>query len=385
MACFRISIILALNFDRKFRRALHAAAPYTDNIMTAEERGFWDTAFWDAMNARDSRMDGFFFYAVLSTGVYCRPSCPSRRPRRANVLFFRERTAAEQAGFRPCLRCKPADPAGNNPHSELVRKVCRHIETNLESPLTLRELGRTLGLSPFHLQRTFKSLTGIAPRAYADACRLNTLKAGLGRGDSVTRATVDAGYSSTSRLYERTASQLGMAPSEYRKHGAGLTIRYAVIDSALGKLLLAATEKGVCAIRFGDSRRELEQSLRAEFAAACVEHDPASLSGWSDALANHLQGAPGFLDLPLDIRATAFQRLVWEHLRSIPRGQTESYAAVARGIGQPTATRAVARACASNPVALAIPCHRVIRGDGSLGGYRWGIDRKRQLLENEKR
>ena len=356
-----------------------------ESPMTAEERSFWDTAFWEAVNGRDPRMDGFFFYAVLSTGVYCRPSCPSRRPRRANVLFFRERAAAEHAGFRPCLRCKPADPAGAHPHAELVRRVCRHIEANLDSPLTLRELGRALGLSPFHLQRTFKSLAGITPRAYADACRLNALKAGLGRGESVTRAMVDAGYSSTSRLYERTASQLGMAPSEYRKRGAGVAIRYAVIESGLGKLLLAATAKGVCAIRFGDSRRALEQALRQEFAGARLAYDPASLAAWTGALAGHLEGEPARLDLPLDIRATAFQRLVWEHLRGIPRGKTESYAEVARAIGQPAATRAVARACASNPVAVAIPCHRVIRGDGSLGGYRWGMERKRRLLEGETR
>jgi AraC family transcriptional regulator of adaptative response/methylated-DNA-[protein]-cysteine methyltransferase len=353
-------------------------------MLTAEEQTFWDTAFWDAVNGRDRRMDGFFFYAVLSTGVYCRPSCPSRRPRRANVLFFRERATAEQAGFRPCLRCKPQEHAGTHPHVELVKRVCREIESHLDSPLTLDALGRACGLSLFHLQRTFKSVTGVTPRAYADACRLNTFKAGLSRGDSVTRAMVDAGYSSPSRLYENAASQLGMAPSQYRGRGAGVAIRYAILDSRLGKVLLAATEKGVCAIRFGDSRGALEESLRREFAAARCEHDPASLERWCDVLVKHLEGDPKQLDLPLDIRATAFQRLVWEHLRAIPRGQTESYAQVARAIGRPTATRAVARACASNPVAVAIPCHRVIRGDGSLGGYRWGLERKQRLLAGEK-
>jgi AraC family transcriptional regulator of adaptative response/methylated-DNA-[protein]-cysteine methyltransferase len=360
-------------------------AVHTENNMAAEEQNFWDTAFWEAVTSRDSRMDGFFFYAVLSTGVYCRPSCASRKPGRANVLFFRDRGAAERAGFRPCLRCKPADPSHANPRAELVRRVCRYVETNLDAPLTLAELGRTLGLSPFHLQRTFKALTGITPRAYADACRLNILKNGLGRGDSVTRAMVDAGYSSTSRLYERTASQLGMAPSEYRKRGAGVTIRYAVLASPLGNLLLAATGKGVCAIRFGDTRRELEEALRQEYAAAQIVHDPESLGPWSEALAGHLAGEPARLDLPLDIRATAFQRLVWEHLRTIPRGKTESYADVARAIGHPTATRAVARACATNPVALAIPCHRVVRQDGSSSGYRWGVERKQKLLAAERR
>jgi len=353
--------------------------------LTADEESFWNTAFWEAVTGRDRRMDGFVFYAVLTTGVYCRPSCPSRRPCRANVLFFRERSAAERAGFRPCLRCKPTEASGRHPHVALVERVCRQIEANLDSPLTLEALGHELGLSPFHLQRTFKSITGITPRAYADACRLNALKAGLGRGDSVTRAMVDAGYSSTSRLYERTASQLGMAPSEYRKRGAGVTIRYTVADSSLGKILIAATGKGVCAIRFGDSRRALEASLREEFAAANLEYDPPSLSRWSEALEQHLNGEHPELDLPLDIRATAFQRLVWEHLRTIPRGRTESYSEVAHAIGHPTATRAVARACATNPVAVVIPCHRVIRGDGSLGGYRWGIERKERLLAGESR
>jgi AraC family transcriptional regulator of adaptative response/methylated-DNA-[protein]-cysteine methyltransferase len=332
---------------------------------------------------RDSRMDGFFFYAVVSTGVYCRPSCPSRRPRRVNVVFFREREAAERAGFRPCLRCKPNTPVGAHPHAELVNRVCRYIESNLDAPLTLGALGRRLGVSPFHLQRTFKSLTGITPRAYADARRLEVMKTGLRRGDSVTRAMVDAGYSSSSRLYERTASQLGMAPRQYRNQAAGVLIRYAVVDSALGKLLVAGTDKGVCAIRLGDTRTALEKTLREEFAKARLEDDPHSLEPWTERLRDHLAGNPAQPDLPLDIQATAFQRLVWEHLRTIPRGKTESYSQVARGIGRPKAVRAVASACASNPVALAIPCHRVVREDGALGGYRWGIGRKKRLLEME--
>jgi AraC family transcriptional regulator of adaptative response/methylated-DNA-[protein]-cysteine methyltransferase len=351
--------------------------------MTAEESTFWETSFWDAMMGRDSRMDGFFFYAVVSTGVYCRPSCPSRRPRRANVVFFRERQAAEHAGFRPCLRCKPDTPIGAHPHAELVSRVCRYIESNLDAPLTLRALGRRLRMSPFHLQRTFKSLTGITPRAYADARRLEAMKAGLRRGDSVTRAMVDAGYSSTSRLYERTASQLGMAPRQYRNQASGVVIRYAVVDSALGKLLIAGAEKGVCAIRFGDTRAELEKALREEFARAQLEHDPKALKPWTDRLRDHLAGNPAQPDLPLDIQATAFQRLVWEHLRTIPRGKTESYSEVARKVGRPKAVRAVANACASNPVAVAIPCHRVVREDGATSGYRWGAARKQKLLEME--
>ena len=350
----------------------------------ADERSFWDANFWEAVLHRDERMDGFFYYAVESTGVYCRPSCQSRRPRRENVLFFRERQEAERAGFRACLRCRPTDPESANPQAELVRRVCRYIESHLDSPLTLDALGVELSLSPFHLQRTFKALVGITPRAYADACRLEALKRGLRRGESVTRAMVDAGYSSTSRLYERTASQLGMGPSQYRKGGAGAAIRYSIVDSPLGNLLVAATDRGVCAIRFGDSRRELVRALHEEFPNARIERQDEAMAAWTGQVVEHLAGRRQRIELPLDIRATAFQRLVWEHLCSIPRGAKESYSEVASAIGRPTAVRAVARACAQNPVALAIPCHRVVRGDGSDGGYRWGTERKRRLLEAEQ-
>jgi AraC family transcriptional regulator of adaptative response/methylated-DNA-[protein]-cysteine methyltransferase len=340
---------------------------------------------WEATLHRDSRLDGFFYYAVVTTGVYCRPSCPSRRPRRENVRFFREREEAERAGFRACLRCQPADPATRHPQAELVRRVCRRIEANLDGPFTLDALGRELGLSPFHLQRTFKSVAGISPRAYADACRLETLKAGLRRGEPVTRAMVDAGYGSSSRFYERTATQLGMAPTQYRSGGAGEAIRYGIAASPVGKLLIAATGKGICAIRLGDSRRDLEAALRQEFRAAHLQPDDGAIARWSALIVEHLGGQRPRLDLPLDIQATAFQRLVWEHLRTIPRGETESYAEVAAAIGRPKAARAVARACAANSVAIAIPCHRVIRQDGTAGSYRWGIARKQRILEMEKR
>ena len=350
----------------------------------SDEQSFWEANFWEAVLHHDARMDGFFYYAVQSSGVYCRPSCPSRRPRRENVRFFRDRGEAERAGFRACLRCKPASPGAANPQAELARRACRYIENHLDGPLTLDALGRELSLSPFHLQRTFKALVGITPRAYADACRLEALKHGLRRGDSVTRAMCDAGYSSTSRLYERAASQLGMVPSDYRKGGAGKKIRYAVAESSIGKLLVAATERGVCAIRFGNSRRELETGLHEEFPQARIERDEGGMAAWTAQLVDHLAGRRERIDLPLDIRATAFQRLVWEHLRSIPRGATESYSGVAAVIGRPTAVRAVARACATNPVAIAIPCHRVVRGDGSMGGYRWGVERKVKLLAAER-
>lgn len=345
------------------------------------EQTFWEANYWDAVENRDARMDGIFYYAVLSTGVYCRPSCHSRLPLRENVVFFQQRDIAERAGFRACLRCRPHLVAGPDPQVEIVQKVCRFIESHLDENVTLTVLGKELGLSPFHLQRTFKELIGITPKAYADSCRLKLLKRGLQEGQPVTRAMYDAGYGSSSRLYERADSHLGMTPAAYRKRGAGMQIRYSVAESSVGKLLVAATGRGICSIRFGESEKELKAGLRAEFGAAEISEE---LPGESIAvLLKHLSGSPLVEKLPLDIRATAFQRRVWEHLQSIPYGQTESYADVAKAIGRPKATRAVARACASNPVAIAIPCHRVIRGDGSLGGYRWGIQRKKALLERE--
>jgi AraC family transcriptional regulator, regulatory protein of adaptative response / methylated-DNA-[protein]-cysteine methyltransferase len=345
------------------------------------EQTFWEANYWDAVQSRDSRMDGIFYYAVLSTGVYCRPSCHSRQPLRENVVFFAKREFAERAGFRACLRCRPHLVAGPDPQVEMVQKVCRFIESHLDENVTLTALGKELGLSPFHVQRTFKEVIGITPKAYADSCRLKLLKSGLHDGQPVTRAMYDAGYGSSSRLYERTDSQLGMTPAAYRKGGAGMQIRYSIAESSVGKLLVAATGRGICSVQFGDSGKQLEAGLRAEFGAAEISEE---LPGEAiTALLKHLSGSPLEKKLPLDIRATAFQRRVWEHLQSIPYGRTESYTEVAEAIGHPTATRAVARACAANPVAIAIPCHRVIRGDGSLGGYRWGVGRKKALIEGE--
>lgn len=353
----------------------------TDN--TTIEQAYWAANFWDAVCKRDIRMDGAFFYAVLSTGVYCRPSCPARRPKRENVLFFERRENVEQAGFRPCLRCRPEEEVRRDSNAELVKSVSRYIEQHLDAPVTLSTLSRKLGLSPFHLQRTFKAMTGITPRGYADFCRLKGLKAGLRDGHSVTRALYDAGYGSSSRLYERTASQLGMTPATYRRAGRGMLIRYAVTHSPLGPMLLAATDRGVCSIRFGDSDTELECALRAEFSAADITRDQPRLAPCVDALRAYFEGLEAPLSLPLDIQATAFQRRVWEYLQSIPYGKTETYAQVAVGIGRPQATRAVAQACAKNPVAVAVPCHRVVRRDGTLGGYRWGLERKKALLALE--
>jgi AraC family transcriptional regulator of adaptative response/methylated-DNA-[protein]-cysteine methyltransferase len=327
-------------------------------------------------------MDGVFYYAVMSTGVYCRPSCPSRRPRRENVVFFRARQAAERAGFRPCKRCKPDSASQLDPNTQLIEKVCRYIDAHPDEPVTLEALSRALGISPFYLQRTFKTITGISPRAYADSRRLNSLKAGLREGHSVTRSLYDAGYGSSSRLYERASSQLGMTPLRYRKQGAGETIHYTIAATPIGQMLLAATEQGVCSIQFGDSAATLEHKLHGEYPKAEIIRADRKLGGHVKALRAIIDGKSA-VSLPLDIQATTFQRRVWQELQAIPRGATKSYGEIAADIGHPKAARAVARACATNPVAVAIPCHRVVRENGEMGGYRWGVERKKKLLSLE--
>jgi AraC family transcriptional regulator of adaptative response/methylated-DNA-[protein]-cysteine methyltransferase len=341
-----------------------------------------DELRWNAVCVRDAARDGEFVFAVSSTGVYCRPSCAARRPRRENVQFFLTAAQAEQAGYRACLRCRPKSASGNE-QADGVKVICRFIEQHLDEPVTLARLGREFHQSPFHLQRRFKAVLGITPREYADSCRLRSLKRNLQAGDSVTRAMYDAGYGSSSRLYEKTASQLGMTPDKYRRGAIAAAIRYICADSPLGRMLIAATERGVCAIQFARSDGELLEGLRREFPFATRKSDEGGLRSWASALIKHMKGRQLDSSLPLDIRATAFQRRVWTYLQSIPFGATRSYSQVAKGIGRPTAVRAVARACATNPVAVAIPCHRVVREDGSMGGYRWGIERKKTLLELE--
>jgi AraC family transcriptional regulator of adaptative response/methylated-DNA-[protein]-cysteine methyltransferase len=338
------------------------------------------STYWKAVLDRDVKMDGVFYYAVRSTHVYCRPSCPSRRPNRENVLFFERPDLAEQAGFRACLRCQPR--AGKNPRIERIERACRYIETHLDAGVDLATLGRETGLSPFHLQRTFKAVTGVTPRAYAESQRMAALKDGLRQDRSVTRSLYDAGFNSSSRVYETAGPQLGMTPAQYRKGGAGMDIRFTIADSPLGRMLIAATERGVCAIQFGDSDAELEGALRAEFRAANIER--GGLAEETETMMRHLEGSGRKLDLPLDIQATAFQRRVWEYLRGLDAGETRSYSQVAEAIGAPRAARAVARACASNRIAVAIPCHRIVRENGEMGGYRWGIARKQALLEKER-
>jgi AraC family transcriptional regulator of adaptative response/methylated-DNA-[protein]-cysteine methyltransferase len=333
-----------------------------------------------AVMERDRSADGQFFYAVTSTGIYCRPSCPSRRPRRDRIELFLTPSDAETAGFRACRRCHPARP---DPWIEKIRRACVYL-ANVEGHPSLAALAVRFGGSPYHLQRNFKRLVGLTPREYADACRLKKVKRRLRTGVDVTGAMLDAGYGSSSRFYERAVPRLGMSPRTYRSGGAGTTIRSTIVDSPLGRLLVAATERGVCAVAMGPSDTQLESALAREYPSAVIVADRGALARWTNQLLAHLAGRRPRLDLPLDVQATAFQWQVWTALASIPYGQTRSYADVASAIGRPRAARAVARACAVNPVALAIPCHRVVPSEGGVGGYRWGIGRKKALLTRER-
>jgi len=337
---------------------------------------------WHAVLARDGASDGKFVFAVSSTGVYCRPSCASKRPKRENVTFFRRPAEAESAGFRECLRCRRQSVIGN-PRQELIKSVSRYIEQHLDEPITLARLSTEFRQSPFHLQRTFKAVLRITPKEYANACRMRGFRQNLKAGHSVTRAMHEAGYSSTSRLYSRTASELGMEPAKYRRGAIAAPIRYTCADSPLGRILIAATDKGICSIQFADSDEELEQGLKQEFPFAVRRRDDEGLDDLARKVMRHMRGLEIASSLPLDIQATAFQRRVWSYLQSIGFGETRSYSQVAKAIRQPSAVRAVARACATNPVAIAIPCHRILRSNGDLGGYRWGTERKKALLEME--
>ncbi len=341
--------------------------------------------YWQAVVERDSSADGTFFVAVRSTGIYCKPSCPSKRPKRENVMFFTSPEAAEQAGFRACKRCHPREGVEADPQVELVQRACRYIEEHIEDSLGLAELSAHVNMSPYHLQRVFKRIMGITPRQYAEARRLDQLKEQLKEGESVTKALYEVGYSSSSRLYERTPVQLGMTPTTYRRGGPGMHINYSIVDSPLGRLLVAATEKGVCGVCIGEADTVLESALHLEYPRADIQHDAegTGLHQWVEALVMHLNGQQPHLDLPVDVQATAFQWRVWQELRAIPYGDTRSYSQIAQAIGQPQARRAVARACATNPVAIVVPCHRVVREDGNMGGYRWGVERKKRLLERE--
>jgi AraC family transcriptional regulator, regulatory protein of adaptative response / methylated-DNA-[protein]-cysteine methyltransferase len=341
--------------------------------------------YWQAVTTRDSSADGTFVYAVSTTGIYCRPSCSSRQPKRNHVQFFSLPAEADQAGFRPCRRCQPHLTPPGESHVALVQRVCTYIEAHLEDPITLATLGELVSMSPFHLQRIFKQSLGITPQHYADACRLKKLKTRLREGETVTSALVEAGYSSPSRLYEpRTQSHLGMTPANYRSGGHNMSIRYTTVPSPLGRLLVAATEKGICFVSLGDSDEQLESALFHEYPAAEITCDGLQLSEWVTALIQHLEGEQPHLSLPIDVQATAFQWRVWRELQAIPYGETRSYSEIAEALGDKKKARAVANACAKNPVALAVPCHRVVRENGATGGYRWGSERKVRLLSQEQ-
>jgi len=340
-----------------------------------------DESRWTAVLGRDAGADGRFVYAVASTGIYCRPSCPSRRPRRAQVSFYPTPAEAEAAGFRACRRCAPG--RDETDARRRVRQAREYLERHADDTVTLDRLARVVGLSPYHLQRSFKRTMGMSPKAYASQLRMDRMKAGLREGDTVTRATFGAGYTSLSRAYDDARSRLGMTPGEYRRRGQGIHIRYTVLDTDLGALLVAATDLGVCSVKLGDDAAALEAELRREYDAASVEPDDAELAGWADAVVRRLEGEDSGA-IPLDVRGTAFQHRVWEALQRIPAGATRSYSQIARDIGQPSAARAVAGACADNRVAVVIPCHRVVREDGGLGGYRWGVERKVEILRRER-
>jgi AraC family transcriptional regulator of adaptative response/methylated-DNA-[protein]-cysteine methyltransferase len=340
-------------------------------------------ARWHAVLARDHDADGTFVYAVESTGIFCRPSCPSRRPRRDRVRFFDRPDEAVGAGFRACRRCRPLEKVGDRWVARIAR-ACALISRS-DDAIPLRTLAGVTGASPHHFLRNFKRLLGVTPREFAQAKRFAEVKRRLRSAPDVTAALFDAGYGSSSRFYEGAAPRLGMTPTAYRDGARGQTIRYATSASALGRLLVASTPKGVCAVSLGDTDDELIERLRREFPGAAVVSDRRGLRDAVDGILEHLAGRTPRIDLPLDLRATAFQWQVWSALMAIPRGQTQTYGDIARAIDRPRAVRAVARACAANPAALAIPCHRVIPAAGGVGGYRWGSRRKQQLLAREGR
>ncbi len=343
---------------------------------------------WNAVLARDASRDGSFVFAVRSTGIYCRPSCPARRPRPEQVKFFQIPEAAEREGFRACRRCHPRRAQSSDPRIDLARRICHAIDEHEEEPQTLERLSAQTGVSAHHLQRTFKEVMGMTPRQYAESQRLKRFKANVKNGSSVTDAMYDAGYGSSRALYEKSSAQLGMTPATYGRGGKGMRIVYTIADSPLGRLLVAATERGVCSVALGDSDSELTAKLFEEYPQASIDSKDTKISPtlnvWLSKILDNLNGKTSRIDLPLDIQATAFQWRVWEELRRIPFGTTRSYQEIAEAIGKPKAVRAVARACASNHAALVIPCHRVIREDKSLGGYRWGLERKQRLLALER-
>jgi len=352
------------------RQADTARAPARD-----EER-------WQAVKRRDPAFDGAFLFAVRTTGVYCCPSCASRPAKRENVSFFSTAAEAEKAGYRACKRCRPDQLGAPDPQMQAVKRACERIETAEEAP-KLAELAASAGLSPYHFHRVFKALTGVTPKAYAAETRARRAADKLRTAETVTEAIYDAGFNSSSRFYENTAARLGMTPGAVRRGGAGAVIRFAVGEASLGAVLVAATDKGVCAITLGDDPEALVRDLQDRFPRAEFKGGDAEFERTIAEVVGLVEAPAQRLDLPLDIRGTAFQQKVWAALQTIPPGKTATYKEIARAIGQPTAVRAVAQACGANPLAVAIPCHRVVRSDGDLSGYRWGVERKRELIARE--
>lgn len=339
---------------------------------------------WQAVVRRDAQADGEFVYAVRTTGVYCRPSCPSRAAKRENVAFFESPELAVAAGFRSCKRCRPDAPSQQQQRNELVRQACEAIEHSTSAP-TLAQLAQQARMSPFHFHRIFKAATGLTPKAFHKAVLARRVAETLQSAQSVTAALYDAGFNSAGRFYEAAPALLGMSPGSYRKGGAGEHIRYAVEPCALGWVIVAATRKGICAIEFGDAAQTLADRVRARFPQAQFEAADAEFTRWVARVLAYIEQPRGVLDLPLDVQGTVFQHRVWQALQAIPAGETASYTKIAERIGQPQAWRAVAHACAGNPVAVAIPCHRAVRVNGDLAGYRWGIARKAELLRRENK
>jgi AraC family transcriptional regulator of adaptative response/methylated-DNA-[protein]-cysteine methyltransferase len=337
---------------------------------------------WAALASREMRADSAFVYAVRTTGVYCRPGCASRLPRRENVAFYETPAAAEGAGFRPCKRCRPSEALGER-HVAAIERACALIRAGDTLP-SLAELADAAGISRFHFHRVFKGITGATPREWGNAHRLGRFAARLDAGESVADAVYGAGFGASSRAYEAAPNGLGMTPGARRHGGRGETIRFTIVQTALGWALVAATERGICMTALGDERAPLEAELRRRFPAALIWPADAALTGWAQRIVQFITRPEAQPDLPLDIRGTAFQALVWRALQKIPPGRTASYGEIAAALGRPSAVRAVAQACASNQLALLVPCHRVVRGDGELAGYRWGVERKRALLARER-
>jgi AraC family transcriptional regulator of adaptative response/methylated-DNA-[protein]-cysteine methyltransferase len=345
-----------------------------------------DADAWRAVSARDAHYDGRFVYAVRSTRVYCRPSCPSRRPTRANVRYFLAPEDAESAGYRACLRCRPREERALLDSERAVARARAYLDQHAGETTPLAKLAAHAGASPFHLQRSFKRLLGVSPKQYQSALRASRFKARLRAGDTVSRATYEAGYGSSSRVYEQAHDLLGMSPAAYRRGGLGLRIEYTIADSPVGRVLVGVTERGVCSVALGGTDAEVEAALRADFPRATLTRAGRASHDWVRAVLERIRHPhkPGVSSIPLDVNGTAFQWKVWKALQAIPVGTQQSYSAIAAAVGQPRATRAVARACASNRVAVVIPCHRVVRQDGEIGAYKWGAARKRKLLAAER-